>query len=110
MNIRSKNDGGILVLTPMEDRIDASGAGDFKDAILKFVEEGNRSILLNLELVDFIDSSGLGSFITVKKRIEGIGEFAICNLGENVKSLFKLARMDKIFDIYENEIDGVTNL
>jgi anti-sigma B factor antagonist len=53
--------GGKIVLTLMEERIDAHNSGELKDLFLKVLEaERGRDLVIDLDQVQFIDSSGLG--------------------------------------------------
>jgi anti-sigma B factor antagonist len=100
MNIETENIDGILVLKPCDPIIDASSAADFKSQLVAWIEEGNARILLDLSFIAFIDSSGLGAIISLLKLLSGKGDICLCSIGDQVMSLFKLTRMDRIFRIY----------
>jgi len=53
--------GGKIVLTLKEERIDAHNSGELKDLFLKVLEaERGRDLVIDLDQVQFIDTSGLG--------------------------------------------------
>ena len=61
MNILTKKHGEKIVLILKEERIDAHNSGELKDLFLKVLEEeGGRDLVIDLDQVQFIDSSGLG--------------------------------------------------
>lgn len=103
MQLQQKHKANILVIKPLEKRIDASAATDFKKKINEWIDAGNRRIVLNLSQVDFIDSSGLGAIISGLKKIGNDGDLVICMVKETVMSLFRLTRMDRVFDIFPSE-------
>lgn len=110
MQLQEKQMSDILIVRPLEKRIDASTATEFKEKISGWIEAGNRRIVLNLSEVDFIDSSGLGAIISGLKKIGNDGRLVICVVRETVMSLFRLTRMNRVFDIYPSEDEAVQAL
>ncbi len=107
MKIEAEKIDGILVLTPCDPIIDASSAADFKGQLVTWIQEGNFRILLDLSNIEFIDSSGLGAIISLLKLLAGKGDIALCCIRDQVMSLFKLTRMDRIFRIYPSSDEAV---
>lgn len=107
MQLDSEKVGDILVLTPVEKRIDVTVSAAFKSAMVDWIGRENSRILLDLTNVDFIDSSGLGAIISSLKTLGGGGDLVLCGIQENVKSLFELTRMHRIFKIYEMREDAL---
>lgn len=103
MRLQEQKQGDFLIVRPLEKRIDASTAAEFKEKMSAWIDAGSRRIVLNLSEVDFIDSSGLGAIISGLKKIGGNGCLVICALRETVMSLFRLTRMDRVFDIFPSE-------
>ena len=69
MNILLEKHGGKIVLTLKEERIDAHNSGELKDLFLKVLEEeGGRDLVIDLDQVQFIDSSGLGALLSGLKN------------------------------------------
>ena len=56
------------IVTVEETRIDAAAAIQFKDAMRTETEEGPDRVILDLSIVDFIDSSGLGAIVASMKQ------------------------------------------
>jgi len=94
----------------LEKRIDAATATEFKQQMSDWIGAGNRRIVLNLMEVDFIDSSGLGAIVSSLKKIGGEGDLVICVVKETVMSLFRLTRMNRVFDIFSSEDEAVRAL
>ncbi|MCG8607805.1 STAS domain-containing protein [bacterium] len=107
MEIATNKRGKVLVVKPLETRLDVASAVDFKEKMADYIREGNQQIVLNISGVDFIDSSGLGAIVTSLKLQQQEGTIAICGVRETIKSMFKLTRMDRIFQIYEHEDEAV---
>jgi len=106
-NKREKN--GVTILEVAEQRIDAMVAPDFKEYLARLAGEGSTKILLDLAVVDFMDSSGLGAVVSGLKNMAG-GELAICNMQMPVQELFKLTRMDRVFKLYDSVEQGIAEM
>lgn len=85
-------------------RLGAASVRDYRDDLISIVDSAEKSIVLNLAGVEFIDSSGLGLLVSLLKHArEHDATLNLCNLTPQVKSLFELTRMTRIFSIYNTE-------
>ena len=107
MIIDKKEDCGKLVIKLCEERLDAASAVSFKEELVREIEAGNTQIVLDLEDVSFIDSSGLGCLVAVLKAIGSQGKLSISGLHQKTEQIFKLTRMDSIFNIYPSVSEAV---
>jgi len=107
MQIEGKKIGDLLVVTPLEKRLDASSAVDFKGKIVDWINAGNNRIVLDLSQVDFVDSSGLGVIVSCLKTLGGSGDLMICGIKETVMSLFQLTRMNRVFQIFPSQAEAL---
>ena len=82
-------------------RLNALVAEPVKEEIKSLFNKPNTKMILNLEGVQFIDSSGFGVFLSVMKVANNnYGAFKICNVGNEVMELFKLLQLHNVFEIY----------
>ena len=102
--------GDVLVLTILEDRIEAASSAGFKGRVLDWINQGYNKIVLDLQNVNFIDSSGLGALISSLKSLDDDGDLALCNIAKSVMNLFLLTRMDSVFNIFDSRQTAVSNL
>jgi anti-sigma B factor antagonist len=102
--------GAILVAKVLDGRIAADVAPRFKEALIEYVAQGNRAIVLDLSDVTFIDSSGLGALIASLKVIGPDGELVLSGAQETVMSMFKLTRMNKVFRMFSDVDSAITAL
>ena len=102
--------GEILTVKPLEKRIDASSSANFKGHMVDWVNEGKHHIVLDLSEVDFIDSSGLVAIVSVLKIIGPGGDLVICGMTETVMNLFRLTRMNRVFQIFSSRETAVNTL
>ncbi|MDD3581540.1 MAG: STAS domain-containing protein [Desulfobacca sp.] len=107
MQIEDKKIGDLLVVTPLEKRLDASSSADFKGKIVDWINAGYHRIILDLSKVDFVDSSGLGAIVSCLKTLGGSGDLMICSVKETVMSLFQLTRMNRVFQIFPSQAEAI---
>jgi anti-sigma B factor antagonist len=110
MQIQEKKIGNILIVKPSEKRIDASMATDFKGKMIDRINAGNKRIVLDLAGVDFIDSSGLGAIVSSLKSIGDDGDLVISGINDTVMTLFRLTRMNRVFQIFSTEEEALKAL
>lgn len=73
---------------------------NFRVKINKQIEEGHKDFVFNFNQCDFIDSTGLGALVSIyKKCAEKGGSVKLESLKPDVEKLFKLTRLDKVFEI-----------
>ncbi len=100
--------GDVLVVTPEADRIDAAIAIRFKEEMRQLTEGVSGRVVLDLEPVTFIDSSGLGAIVAVKKLMGTSVKLELAGLQPNVDKVFRLTRMDSVFPIHASAQDAVS--
>ncbi len=103
MIITSERMNDVLVVTVHED-INFENTKDLKNYIQKYMDEEHiGNYIIDLEHVGFIDSSGLGTLVSLltmlKKRNGGL---KLTGINENIEELFKLTRLNDFFDIYDH--------
>lgn len=68
--------------------------------INKLIDEGEKNFIFNFNECNFIDSTGLGALVSIyKKCVEKNGSIKLKSLKPEVEKLFKLTRLDKVFEI-----------
>ena len=80
-------------------RLDAGTAPACKNALMDLLGKGQNKVVLDLGAVEFVDSSGLGTLITIYKNMGPGGKLILCGLHDKVISLLKLTRLDRVFTI-----------
>lgn len=88
------------VITVGAPRIDAAAAIQFKDAMRAALLPEARRVILDLSAVEFIDSSGLGAIVAVKKSMAPGQQLDLAGLTPMVDKLFRLTRMETIFALF----------
>lgn len=110
MLFEEKKVGNVLVIEVLEPRLDARIAVDFKQQVIERIQKGEKTLLLSLKNVNFIDSSGLGAIVSCLKALGREGDLVISGVQDTVHSLFKLTRMDKVFRLFPGEVEALQAL
>jgi anti-sigma B factor antagonist len=101
---------GFSVIFLQEERIDAHNSGELKEYILRMIEQGEVNIIIQLESVRFIDSSGLGALLSGYKHATAkSGKLALASCKQQVLSMFELTRLNRVFDIYADLNEAFEN-
>lgn len=112
MEIEIKNHLHIQVLKPQTNALDASNSTQFKEIIRPRLVAGT-ALLLNLEEVNFMDSSGLGALVWLFREVETqFGKVKLCGVQKPVQLLLEMVRMHRVFEIEpdaQHALDGWTS-
>ena len=100
MRLKATKQGGSLVITVEEPRIDAAAAIEFKEGVRSLADEGGNPVILDLSQVQFLDSSGLGAVVAVMKLLAPDRRLELSGLTPPVAKVLRLTRMDSILTIH----------
>ena len=100
MQLNCATHNNINIVTVAATRIDAASAIQFKDEMRAVTENGPDHVILDLSGVAFVDSSGLGAIVASMKQMGEGRQLDLAGLTPDVTKVFRLTRMDSIFDIH----------
>ncbi|MBD2680026.1 MULTISPECIES: STAS domain-containing protein [Nostoc] len=84
--------------------LNSTTSQEFRQNITKILEVGVKTVLLDFQDVTFMDSSGLGALVLAFKTLRAADiQLVICSINEQVRILFELTNMDKIFEIFPTQ-------
>jgi anti-sigma B factor antagonist len=107
MEIAVDKMGDVAVAELLLEELDASNAGEFKSDIAPMLE-ANTKLVFDLSRLRFVDSSGLGVFISCLRKLNARGgDVKLCGMSKQVRAVFELVRMHRIFDIYGAKAEAV---
>ncbi|PKR77005.1 anti-anti-sigma factor [Halalkalibacillus sediminis] len=97
---------GNQTIVKLTGEIDAYTAPQLKGKLLELVEEPGAEVHVDMQKVNYMDSTGLGVFISaLKASKEKESTFKLVNLQENVYRLFNITGLNEVIDI-ENTVRG----
>jgi anti-sigma B factor antagonist len=78
-----------------------ANSDEFKKEVIKLFDQYHKRIILNLEQVEYIDSSFLGALVSsLKYLITFKSDIILVGLHKDIAEMFELIRLDKVFKIY----------
>ncbi|WP_100065402.1 STAS domain-containing protein [Miniphocaeibacter massiliensis] len=100
LNYKISEDQEDLIVNLTGD-LDAYSSEDFKTEVLKSLTTP-KNIVIDANKLEFIDSTGLGSLISIYNKVkEENNKITIINMKSNVKKIFEITELDKVFNIME---------
>jgi anti-sigma B factor antagonist len=97
--------------------IDVNGEMDLynsyklKELVMKMLEKKIQKFIINMENVEYIDSSGIGALIYIYSTIKKLSlKLLIANVRSSVKKVIELTKLMGYFPITGNVIEGVKEL
>ena len=93
---------GYTILSP-QGEIDFATGPQLKDAINERLIAGEVNLVMDLEAVDFIESTGLGALIGGRRRAHALkGSLRLVCTEEQLLKIFRITGLDKVFAIYDS--------
>ncbi len=84
--------------------LNSSLAGQLCQEVDDVIRSGICLVLVDLQNVTFIDSSGLGGLVNAfKVTRDAGGKLALCSVGEQARMLLEISGMDQVFDIFPSQ-------
>lgn len=106
--LEAKTMGHVLILQVKSDHVDAANSNDFRTVGASLIHD-SKSVLLDLEGVNFIDSAGLGALLSLMRKVkEAGGDFRVCCVSRAIQVLFELVRMHKVLEIYTSRTEAMS--
>jgi anti-sigma B factor antagonist len=102
--------GGVAVLDLSGKITLGEGSVQIRDAIRGLIGKGQKSILLNLGNVNYIDSSGLGELVSAYTTAKNQGAaLKLLKLTKKVHDLLQLTKLYTVFDIFDDEAGAIAS-
>ncbi len=102
LDINSVRTGDYCVMT-LAGEVDVYTAPRLKSALVELIEQGCVNVLVDLENVGFIDSSGLGVLVGGLRRAkEKSGAIRLVCTRDSILKIFRITGLDKVFPIFES--------
>ncbi|MEC7502129.1 MAG: STAS domain-containing protein [Planctomycetota bacterium] len=103
-------DVGEVSVVQFKDRkiLDESNIQEMGRELFELVEQKRTKILLNFMNVEFLSSAALGKLITLDKKLKAAkGQLKLSNIRPEIYEVFAITRLNKLFDIHDDEADAL---
>jgi anti-sigma B factor antagonist len=110
LDIRQREREEVLILD-LNGRITMGDeAADLRDRLRELSAAASRNFILNLQEVDYIDSTGLGAMVVCFTSVRRLGgKLKLENLNRRNIQLLLLTKLTTIFEIFNDEQDAVNS-
>lgn len=106
--LESRIDGDVAVAT-VSGELDVFTSSAFREGLLRLIsEENERSLVVNLAGVNFIDSTGTGVLVGVWHRVRATdGALVVAAPSRQARGILEMTGLARTFPVYETEAEAV---
>jgi anti-sigma B factor antagonist len=110
LEIESRDREGIIILE-LNGRITMGDeVTSFRQRVKDLAQNANSKVILNMQHVDYIDSTGLGAIVMGSSAVRGTGgTIKLVNLNRRNIELLVATKLATIFEIFNDEQDAVNS-
>ena len=88
-------DNGVAVVTVLE-----TECANIWPAVQPVIEAGTSACILDFSSVSYLNSMSIASIISLRNKVMAAdGKLALANLQDNIKSVFRILKLEKLFDL-----------
>lgn len=99
MELKIRKNGDVYIID-VNGEMDLYNSYKLKELVMKMIEKNVKVFIINLEQVDYIDSSGIGALIYICSTIKKMNlKLSISNIHGSVKKVIELTKLMAYFPI-----------
>jgi anti-sigma B factor antagonist len=107
LSLSTRKQGDHAVLS-VGGEIDVYTAPQLRQRLIELVEQGSQHIVVDMEQVEFLDSTGLGVLVGGLKRVRALdGSLRLVCAQERILKIFRITGLEKVFGIYPTVDDAI---
>lgn len=107
MNIQFEKIGDVTIIRHLDARMDAASVPEFTKQVKQQVDAGNKQLVLDMNKVNFVDSTSLGAIVSIFKAVAPEGKLILASVTGMVKDLFEITRIDQVIKIVGTEQEAI---
>ena len=108
MKIKERKKDGIAILEMSGKLMGGPDAEAFDETLKTLIHEGTRNVIVSMEKVKWVNSTGLGILIsgytTLKKSG---GELKLLKVSDRIENIFIVSKLFTVFESYQDEDDAI---
>ena len=107
LNVRKEGDHAVL---EVGGEIDVYTAPKLREKLIELVSDGSYHLIVDLENVDFLDSTGLGVLVGGLKRVRNHdGSLQLVCTQEKILKIFRITGLTKVFPIHSSVSEATSS-
>ncbi|MEW6236390.1 MAG: STAS domain-containing protein [Candidatus Omnitrophota bacterium] len=92
-------------------KLDVANLKEFSSVLDRVIEEGAIKVLLNFANVDYLSSTGIRVLVDNSKKLKSKkGSLSFCSVRSQMKELFEIVGLHKVFPFYVDEEDALKKI
>jgi anti-sigma B factor antagonist len=110
--ISQRMENGLIITVMAKELLEDAEITELENAIIRLLGQGAAmNIVLSFENVKFLSSAVLRVLIKVNTAVgQQKGKLRLCNIDPKIMEVFKITRLDKVFNIRKNVDEAVESL
>jgi anti-sigma B factor antagonist len=97
-------EAGAVVLIDVSGRLTSLETGALRDSISRLLKEGRKDIVLNLDGLQYLDSSGVGELARVYLMVvKQSGQMKVIGLSSRIEEVLKITQLYQVFPEFPDE-------
>ena len=110
MDMEEQMKGDVLFLIPVGELMGGDETKVFQDRIYKAIEEGVIHVVLDMEAVKWMNSSGLGTLMSGLTTLRGSGgDLRLANVSDRVRRPIEITKLDKVISMFGSADEAVNS-
>lgn len=106
-NVENQPDVSIIYL---KGRLDVHYSSEVETAINKLIDQGGKKLIISLNDIEYLSSSGLRIFIAISRKLKEVnGQLKLIKLNDTALKIFKIVELIDMFDIYDTEDEAINS-
>jgi len=108
MKIDVRHREGVTIISPKGKLVIGAGDVALRDAVHEALNAGAKNILINLEAVTTMDSSGVGELVSTYTTVTNRGgKLKLLNLPSKVAGILQITQLITVFEVFEDEEEAI---
>lgn len=100
-----------VMVIQLSGKIDTNTSDKMSHEVIQVIEQMQAGVLFNLKDVTFVSSAGIRMFLTAYKKAGTMGlKSAMCHVSPSIYKIFKVAGLDRAFNIFDEETQALENV
>jgi anti-sigma B factor antagonist len=107
MEVTEKKQNEVSILGLLG-RLDSNTSPDFEKKLFAVIEDGNKSVIVDFDGLDYISSAGLRVLLKATKELKRTdGKIVLCSMKDYIKEVFEIAGFVTLFPIVSSKDDAL---
>jgi anti-sigma B factor antagonist len=110
LKINTRDVGDVTVIELKGKVTIGSGDVDLRNAVHTLLDQGRKKLVLNMEELKYMDSSGVGELVSTYTTVSNRdGQLKVANLSSKILDLLQITQLLQVFDVHTSVDEAVAD-